>query len=253
MNITKALSETYNLSSYEAKIYATLTVHGPLLVAKLADVANIPRTAVYPPLLSLIAKGLVAKSNFGKRTYYEATPPETLKTIFEKKRESLDGIITSLNESRRVASKDANLDAALYVGAEGIKSAGLIFLNETKEKMWYSFENLALVADTVGVNFEDSYIRERVARGIKSKMILSITDESPAVRRILQEDKKQLRDTILLSPHMYPFDTTVVATKGLALIIQPHGNPYALLVRSPHLASTFISMHQCIWDRYRHA
>jgi hypothetical protein len=69
----------------------------------------------------------------------------------------------------------------------------------------------------------------------------------------LHEDKKQLRDTVLLSPHMYPFDTTVVATRGLVLLIQPHDNPYALLIRSPHLASTFISMHRCIWDRYRHA
>ncbi|MBI5003890.1 hypothetical protein HZC00_02250 [Candidatus Kaiserbacteria bacterium] len=88
--------------------------------------------------------------------------------------------------------------------------------------------------------------------GIKSKMILSLTEESPTTRRMLSEDKKQLRDTILLSPHMYPFDTTVVATKSLVLLIQPHGNPYALIIRSPHLASTFVSMHQCIWDRYRH-
>ena len=252
MNLTRALAETYNLSDYEANIYATLTARGPMLVAKLAEASGIPRTAVYPPLSALIKKAIAAKSSFGKRTYYEATPPEMLKDLFEKKRESLDGIIAGLNESRRVASKDANLDAALYVGAEGIKSAGLLFLNETKEKMWYSFENLALVADTVGVNFEESYIRERVARGIKSKMILSLTEESPAVRRILSEDKKHLRDTILLSPHMYPFDTTVVATRGLVLLVQPHGNPYALLIRSPHLASTFISMHQCILERYRH-
>jgi len=247
----KELAEVYGLSVYEAKLYATLTARGPMLVAKLAEAARIPRTAVYPPLSALLTRGLVAKTSFGKRLYYSAASPETLRSIFEHKRASIEAVIATLNESRRVTSGDANLDAVLYVGPEGIKSAGLLFLQETKEKEWYSFENLASVTDAVGATFEESYIRERVKKGIRSKMLLSVPEESPFIRRVLADDKKQLRETVILSSNFYPLETTIVATKGLLLLIQPHTHPYALLVRNPHLASTIISIHQCVWDRFR--
>ena len=245
-NLAKDLAEIYGLSAYEAKVYTTLTTHGPMLVAKLAGAAGIPRTAVYPPLTSLISRGLVAKTYFGKRLYYSAASPETLRSIFEHKRSSIEAVIATLNESRRVKSADANLDAVLYVGAEGIKSAGLLFLAETREKMWYSFENLTKITDTVGVTFEDSYIKERVKKGVRSKMLLSVPDESPFVRHVLADDKKQLRETVILSSSFYPLETTIVATKGLLLLIQPHDHPYALIIRSPHLTSTIISIHDCV-------
>jgi sugar-specific transcriptional regulator TrmB len=251
MSIPKKLSEIFGLSAYEAKIYTALTSQGPLHVANISKYGDIPRTAVYPPLKSIIKKGLVAQTHFGKRKYYSAVPTENLKLLFEQKQNVLESVLAELNESRRISSHDAKLDTVLYLGYEGIKAAGLLFINETKEKIWHSFENLTKVTDSVGFEFESFYIKERIKRNIKSKMILSVTEESPMLRKILKEDKSQLRETIILSPNEYPFETTVAVTKGLILLVNPNQGQFALLIRNVHLANTFMAIHKSIWDRYK--
>ena len=251
MKISQKLSNALGLSEYESKIYISLQNNGPMHIKNISKFSDIPRTAVYSPLLSLIKDGLVSESVFGKRKYYSSVPFENLKSIFEHKKILLDDVVSELERSKTISSNSSKLDLTFHAGIQGIKAAGLIFLNETKDKTWYSFENLSLVTDRVELDFENFYIKERVSRGIKSKMILSSIDESKTVRDILKNDINQLRKTIILSPHEYPFDTTVVATRGLALLINPNENPFALLIRNTNLANTFMTIHKCIWDRYQ--
>jgi len=250
MKISQKLSKALGLSEYESRVYISLQNNGPMHVKNISKFTEIPRTAVYSPLLNLIKNGLVSESPLGKRKYYSAVPFENLKSVLEQKKILLDSVVSELERSKAISSNSSRLEVTFHAGVQGIKAAGLIFLNETKDKTWYSFENLSLVTDKVELDFENFYIRERVARGIKSKMILSGLDDSKTVRDILKNDKNQLRKTIILSPHEYPFDTTVVATRGLALLINPNENPFALLIRNANLANTFITMHECIWDRY---
>jgi sugar-specific transcriptional regulator TrmB len=182
MESATKLSKSLGLSSYEAKVYIALQTHGPLHVKNIAKYAHLPRTAAYPPLAGLIKRGLVSENVFGKRKYYSAVPAESLKNLFEEKRDLIESAISELNESRQISLQSAKLETTFYAGEQGIKSAGLIFLNETRHKMWHSFENLGKVTDSVGLDFESFYIKERVKRGIHSRMILSLTDESPEPR-----------------------------------------------------------------------
>lgn len=251
MEATTKLSDIFGLSRYEAGIYTVLVTHGPSHVANVAKYSNIPRTAIYPPLKKLLKRGLISESAFGKRKYYSAIPIENLRSLFEQKRNSLENALIELGRSTHLSSGDSKLDVTFYSGSEGIKAAGLIFMNETKEKVWHSFENLSRVTDSVGFEFENFYIKERVKRKIHSKVVLSMIEESPAIRKILKEDKVQLRETLIISPNEYPFDTTVAITKGLILLINPNQNQFALLIRNQFLASTFLNIHRLIWDRFK--
>jgi len=251
MEITAKLSEVFGLSRYEAVIYTALVTHGPSHIANVSKYAGISRTAVYPPLKSILKRGLASESSFGKRKYYSAIPIENLRSMFEEKRNSLENVLIELGRSTSLSSNEAKLDVTLYSGTQGIKAAGLVFMNETKEKVWHSFENLSRVTDSVGFEFENFYIKERVKRGIRSKMVLSITEESSAIRKILREDKNQLRETSIISPNEYPFETTVVVTKGLILLVNPNQNQFALLIRNQFLANTFLNIHKFIWDRFK--
>jgi sugar-specific transcriptional regulator TrmB len=251
MEMIKKLGEVFGLSTYEAGIYTALVSNGPSHVANIGKYTHTPRTAVYPPLKSLLKKGLISESVFGKRKYYSAIPAENLRSMFEEKRNSLENVLLELGRSTQLSSKEAKLDVTFYPGAQGIKAAGLIFMNETKDKVWHSFENLSRVTDSVGFEFENFYIEERVKRKIRSKVILSMDEESPAVRKILKEDESQLRETIILSPSEYPFETTIAVTKGLILLINPNQNQFALLIRNQFLASTFLNIHRFIWDRFK--
>ena len=251
MNQVEKISKALNLSIYESKVYIALQSNGPLLVRTISKHASIPRTAVYAPLGSLLRKGLASKTVFGKRAYYSAMKPEHLRTVLDEKKYLLDQAILELNESKRIHSTKYDFETAFYSGEQGIKAAGMIFLHETREKVWFSFENLDLVTKNVGFEFENFYIQERVRRKIKSKAIISFTEGSFIVDDILKNNTEELRETVLLSPRQYLFKTTVVATRGLALLINPNENPFALLIRNKHLAETFIAIHKCLWEKYK--
>jgi sugar-specific transcriptional regulator TrmB len=250
MKTHNKLSAALGLTDYESKVYVTLQRNGPLHIKNISKFSSLPRTAVYPPLNGLINKGLVSESIFGKRKYYSALPSENLRNVIEERRNLVEEAIKELNESRQISSDSAKLETNFYIGKQGIKSAGLIFLNETKEKHWYSFENLGKITDSVGLDFESFYIKERVKRKIYSHMILSVTEESSILNRFLKQDSEQLRKTIILSPNEYLFETTIVVTAGLILMINPNENQFALLIRNTHLANTLLKIHKCIWDRY---
>lgn len=251
MNQAEKISKSLDISIYEAKVYIALNSDGPLLVRAIAKNANIPRTAVYSPLEKLLKKGLASKTIFGKRTYYSAVDPQHLLAYFDEKKILLDQVISDLNQTKKIYSKKSDLETTFYTGEQGIKTAGLIFLNDTKEKIWYSFENIDLVTKNVGFEFESFYVKERVKRKIKSKAIISFSEGSSIIDDIIKNNTEEIRETILLSPHQYPFETTVVATSSLALLINPNENPFALLIRNKYLANTFITIHKCLWDRYK--
>ena len=245
------LASLFDLTEYESGIYLALNGNGPMHLQNISKHSTIHRTAIYRPLKKLIEKGLISETIFGKRTYYSATPLQVLRHKLDQKRSTLENMIRDLSASKAIYSKQSGLEATIHLGAEGIKAAGLIFLNEAEQKTWYSFENLALTAERVGFEFEDFYVKERVKRGIRSKMILSITEETQAVRNMIKEDAEQLRETVLLSPHQYPFQTTVAAAKGIAILVNPGVNPFALIIRNDAISDTFIQLHKCIWDRYK--
>ena len=152
------LAEIFGLSESEAKIYVASVQIGPALVAKIADVAQIPRTAVYSPLKSLIKKGFIGITNIKRRKYYVAIPPSQLPGMLEQRKISLDDVISNLVPKESIAFPGDDLDITYFKGREGIKTAGMLFLKETTDKKWYSFENLASITELVSLDFENTYI-----------------------------------------------------------------------------------------------
>lgn len=252
MNVeVKKFVEIFGVSESEAKIYLAGVQTGPALIAKIADVAQIPRTAAYSPIKSLIKKGFIGMTNRRKRKYYVAVSPKQLPKILEQRQDDLSSLISSLAPKETISSQNNDLDITYFVGNEGIKTAGLLFLDETIEKKWYSFENVANLAELIGTDFEEMYVKKRIERNIKSYMILSTEYVSKWVEDLIKKDTEQLRETITLSNHAFPFKATIGVTKGITLIINPNQNPFAVIIRNPNIAHTLISIHKNIWERYK--
>jgi len=57
--IVDKLSRYLNLTSYEAKAYVTLLVHGPLSMSELSELSGVPRPKCYSVVKSLVLKGMV--------------------------------------------------------------------------------------------------------------------------------------------------------------------------------------------------
>jgi sugar-specific transcriptional regulator TrmB len=245
------LSEVLGLSLYEARLYLASLQQAQNTISDLARAASIPRTAVYPPLEALLKKGLMTSSNRGKRSYYSAVRPDGLRHLLDKRKIELESLIEDIHSSETISSPTNDLGIQYFYGQNGITMAGQIFLDETKQKIWYSFENPLYVVDLVGIPFEDEYVKLRVEKGIHSKMIVSMDVISPWVQDYIDKDKEQLRETLILSARKFPFESCIAITKGLIIMINAKDKPFAVLIRNDHLAKTLMSIHQMVWAHYK--
>lgn len=96
-NIQELLRQL-GLAKHESEVYLALLETGPETVAGIAHTADIDRPLVYRVLPALLAKGLIAKVPKGKRTYYRAQPPETLKRLHSKVGQALDASLPLLEQ-----------------------------------------------------------------------------------------------------------------------------------------------------------
>jgi predicted transcriptional regulator len=251
MENTKRLSEIFGLSKHESAIYLALVNLGPSTISQISRTTGLPRTALYSPTTSLLKNGFLFLTSFGKRKYYNAIRPEKLKHLLEQKTVALNSVISDILPSDHIISRKNDLDISYFPGQHGIMTAGQLFIDETTEKTWYSFENPVHPTDLVGIDFEKSYIENRVEKSIASKMILSAKNNPSWLTEFIEKDKKQLRETLIISPVQYGFESTIAATKGLVIMINAKENPFAVLIRNNYLAFTIINIHRIIWDRYK--
>jgi sugar-specific transcriptional regulator TrmB len=96
------------LADKEAAIYLALLQVDSTPVAALAKKTKIKRPTVYVVLESLAKKGLVSETTVGKKTQYQAEPPERLKTfverqkiLLEEREQRLDDIIPQIKNLQR--------------------------------------------------------------------------------------------------------------------------------------------------------
>lgn len=249
MHETQELAAIFNLSLNEAKAYLALVKEGPALVSKITMISGLPRMVVYPQLVALAKNGFVGVTASGKRRYYSAVEPEKLLELLDQRRSLLKNLIGSISKKEKISSPENSLDIVYYPGKNGIRTALQLFLDETTQKIWYSFENPADIAELIDMTFTEDYVNKRAEKGVLSKMILS--SDTSWLQRFLDKDKEQLRETIRISPREYPFDSTIVATKGLTIMINGRESAFAVLIRNEYLARNLTSIHRLIWDRYR--
>lgn len=76
-------------SEKEARVYLTCLKNGPCTVKKLSEDCGVKRPTTYVMLKILMEKELVELRKLGKKTYFAATHPHSLKKHVEREREAL--------------------------------------------------------------------------------------------------------------------------------------------------------------------
>lgn len=249
MNSTeKQLRESLGLTEYEAKIYLALLEGGSLLVSDIAKKTDIPRTAVYPPLQSLLERGMVSEVKVGKRTHYSAIDPKELIRVHEQKRSALEETISSLTE--HIGSEAGSYYSQYFKGIGGIDTAMHQFLDKSGPT-WYTIEDAMRTVETIGEARFEAYIDKLVKKGITAYSILpSSNTKSSWVRAQIEKGKDEKRFMLVVSQEEYPISVSM-ATDGEHLVIfSLRDTPFATLIKSRFVAGTFVSMHRMIWDRY---
>jgi sugar-specific transcriptional regulator TrmB len=244
----KKLAGVFNLSQHEAKIYLAALDFDQATLSDIARRAKIPRTAAYPPLESLLAKGFFQSIQIGKRKYYRALDPKKLELILDQKKVILHEIAEDL--TKNISSPSRDLQVSYFSGAQGIALASDILFREAKSKLGKSFENIEGTLKMSGMYGIKSSISKRISKRIKGRMIIPGKINSEFVKKLIENDEKELRKTVLVSPERYPIKASVAVFDDLVLLFTNNENPFAVLIRNKDLAVTMNSVHDMVWDRY---
>ncbi len=246
----KKLASVFDLSEYEAKLYISALDMSEATISDLALRAKIPRTAVYPPLKQLIAKGFISPlKSKGKRILYRAIEPKFLEHIFDRKRLDLAELISQFAGS--ITGGSGEVWVRYFEGRDGLQMAGDIFLSESKSKLWKTFENILNVEKVLGTNRFDDYVKRRVEKGISGRMIIPAQEHSSWVAELIAKSKENLLEVRLVSPDIYPLEATIAVAGEWIFVESAIKKPFALLIKNASLARTIESIHDMVWDRFK--
>jgi len=242
------LTQALGLSEYQAKIYFAGLYFDQATITEIAKKANISRTAAYEPMEGLLGLGIMSVNKIGKRKYYSSIDPKNLAHIHEQRKMLLDESIADITQMIR--SSKADISARYFPGVRGMQTAGDIFLDESKSKLWKTFEQPEYTLQFSGAKYTENYIKKRLKKKIFGRVIIPANVKSGFIKKHIAQDKQELRKTILVSAITYPLESSIAICDDMVLIIAAKKEPITLLIKNEEIAKSLSSIHDMIWDRY---
>lgn len=250
MSTTKKLQEALHLSAPEAKLYLAALEHSHNTVSRLGEVAKLPRTAVYGPLKKLMERGLVSEVKLGKRTHYQALPPQQLEHILEHEKAQLAHVVDDLTQTINMPQDD--LVVRHFRGARGVLASLATLLESTESGgVWRTIEHPTLTLAKWDEAEVDEFIKKRVEKKISTQIINPATKLTPWLEQLMTDKETVLMDVLQLSASEYPITAGFLTNGSELLILNYRSIPSATLISNPDIAKTFESMHKLVWERYR--
>lgn len=234
--------EIFGFTESESNIYSMLMQYPESTVVEISRKTKIPRTTLYGILEELDARGYVFRSKKVRSTVFSAVSPETLKREFDKRSALFSEAVKFMEYSYHDTKKKPG--TALLEGREGFR------------KLWQRIYNANIkeyAMITSGVTFLDfiqeqklidEIIQERVERNIKS---LQLIPDSDMARKIVLQDKKQLRESRFL-PQGTPIPTTIIIFGHEVAFMTTRRENTVILVMSGETALTFRMLFDLLWN-----
>lgn len=244
--------EDMGLSEKEAKVYVASLMLGPATVQQISTQAEIKRVTTYVILESLANLGLVSQTSHGKKTYFTAEEPGSLKRLLDKREEELadqrknfDNLLPDLASLQSIPAESPSVK--FYDGAEAIRTIMATFLDQhkdEKDKTTYAFSNLDQL-HTFFPEFKEKMTNpERVKAGFNSKFIYT-TNRGPI---LADSDDRTNRESRFVDPKLYPLkgDMTIVGNHVLILSLGA-SKPIAVSLDSKDIADGFKAIFDLAW------
>lgn len=237
--------EEIGLSEKEAQIYLALLQVDSDSIQDIAKKTDINRTTVYPVLESLAKKGLVGEIQDGKKTLYQAAPPERLETFVERQQiileehaSRLKDIIPQIKSIQREQGERPVIK--LFDGREGAISA------------YEEFFNLKNQSEKEGYFLFNQNILQRVFTDDERKKFREIRKGKEVYPNTIYNNKNGDGDftsngtRIRIDDEKYPIKVDMT-TIGDSIIITTLGEKMmSLVIKSSDIADTFKSIFKYI-------
>jgi sugar-specific transcriptional regulator TrmB len=211
----KNLKEIFGLSDYENRLYFA-AMGSEYSISELSKRAGMPRTAVYPPLRSLVNKGFFCVVKIGNRSKYRSIELKQLTHLLDRRRVDLQEVVDSL--AQNIIDNNHGIRIRYFQGRRGMDEASDIFLNETTGKLWKIFENPAKVEEFSGRYQYENFNKRRIEKKVKVRVITSGPLNSTWLQQKIKQNTQELREVVMVSSQMYPIESTIVVSGDAILI-----------------------------------
>lgn len=230
----------FGLSKKEADLYMLLLNDGELPVSVLIKKTGLKRATVYKSLYALESKGLLTKRSFKKKLHVKPESPSKLITLsekhinaFEKAQSTLHSLLPQLTQAY-ITSVEKPV-VTVYQGVVGLK--------KIYEDMLVVGKPIYAALSTENVDPElfkwvtTVYTRKRIAAKIPVKVIVA---SGGWAEEYVSRNKKELRETYLVSKELYPFqhEIDIYGDKVAFIDFKNGGSLIGVVIHHPLIAQT---------------
>lgn len=244
--------EDMGLSEKEAKVYVASLTLGPATVQQIANQADIKRVTAYVILESLSNLGLVAQTSHGKKTFFSAEDPASLRRLLDKKeqeikqqRKNLSDLVPDLYSLQKIA-----IDTPVvkyYDTVEGLRTViGSFMINvaASEADYIYGLSNVDKVEKFFPEIAKNQGNPDRIKAG-KHSLFIYTSERGPIYKH---SDKQANRESRHVSIDKYPIngDLTIAGDYMLFLSLDAD-KPFGVTIKSSALAAAMRSMFELAW------
>lgn len=170
------------LNEKEAIVYLSLLAVDNSSVFDLSKKTGINRSTTYVVLETLAKKGLVSETTSGKKTHFQAEPPERLETYVEQRKIMLDeqskklkDIIPQIKSVQREGGEKPIVK--YFEGREGLISLSEeFFRGQESDTEVYLIYSRDLLDEIFSKEEKEKYRKMRLGKNIKSKVIYTFNN-----------------------------------------------------------------------------
>lgn len=244
MNLIKELVKV-GLSDKEARVYVASMELGQATVQEIAFKSGVNRATTYVILESLMQKGIVSTFNKGKKSYFVAEGPHTLKAFIreqadslKKKSDKLDELLPELNSVYNLLPNKPTV--RFYEGKEGIKSMHQEFINTAPEEAWSVFD-LDLVREVFPKTENDEQGDKRRNVGTKASIIYNTETN--------EDMNKALTQALAVDKGEYPFEGEITIFDDKVFFIGLKGYLSGVVIESKVIANSMRSLFKLAFKK----
>ena len=222
-----AILNGLGLSQNEAKVYLLLARGGGMKATEIAGKSNLQRRAVYDALQQLEKKGMAGKSEVSGVAVFSPSPPSSLLSFLEEKRDSIEKLLPTLARSFESEKKPG---VSVMYGKAGMKTVlGDILALKADYSVYYG---QLQIFDYIPKFFR--IFNERRRRlGISARYVLLDVPQARKRAKLIPNAQFKFIDPSVISPGVW----WTYADRLVMFILQRE--PITIMIRNAELAKTF--------------
>lgn len=239
------------LKDKEAAVYLACLENGPSSVQHISRKAKVVRATTYVVLESLAQQGLVTHYKEGKKTLFSAEPPRQLMRLLERQREEVEEKERELEDllpELQVLMKSAGDRPSIryFSGKEGlhVMRQEIVMYCEPGDVI-YNFTPTDHL-DAVFADEEENFFRQREAKHIKSKTILT-TRSSSRKSALFSAKNTKYAERRYVPPELFPSTSGLTIYGDRIAIGAFTGQLGGVVIESSAMAEMMRRMFELAW------